>query len=555
MEETTDLIFTSRLYKYIKSSAVTNMTQAYVELITNCYDAYNKGDFDKKIINITANLDTRMFCVYDQAVGLTYDEMMKCFAQVGSYTSTTTSRGYFSRGAKDISAIGDVRFRSIKNNKISEIILTTNDTVITKRKDEDVNDDDRDDLDIYGNGLWVCITLKSGISLPTVEELENTKNYYSLRDIFADTDVSIHLKVIKESNIVYNSNITYTNPAVKKLLIHEEYEVEGYEGVKSTFKLEYLEEPGNINDHGSFMSHGILVSSNNAIHEISTLYNDIRSHPYIGHLRGRIDCPYINELMYKFDEDPNQPNNPFPIIDHSRLNGLDRSHPFTKALFRIPHKQILLVLQDLYSDGVLNEDFSDNLMSLFKNVELFGENFFKEMVQAVYNYKIIDTEKTNAYLLKKVSSGIITSIDKNSKYHFDETFIKESSKSNIKSLAPKLNILFTERDFLKNSYYIYRINNDIYLEINLNDYLVSRYIQRDNFNKIQFTEVNGASMLLISVISEALSRESIREKEENLDKTYGIDELFNEFEKIRSTLIPKLYDLIVADNMKNLTFK
>ena len=44
--ETQPLIFTTRLYKYIKSSAVVSVIQACVELITNSDDAYKKQNHE-----------------------------------------------------------------------------------------------------------------------------------------------------------------------------------------------------------------------------------------------------------------------------------------------------------------------------------------------------------------------------------------------------------------------------------------------------------------------------------------------------------------------------
>ena len=51
--------------------------------------------------------------------------MEKNFLTVGNYTSSSDSRGFFSRGAKDVSNIGNVIFESIKDNKYSKIEINT----------------------------------------------------------------------------------------------------------------------------------------------------------------------------------------------------------------------------------------------------------------------------------------------------------------------------------------------------------------------------------------------------------------------------------------------
>ena len=111
-----------RAYNFMKSTAITNITDALVELLTNSDDAYqkNKELFTAPyLIDIEVNYDgidsehCGSIYVRDQATGLTADSMYKCFTIVGEYNSDKKARGFFSRGAKDISALGDVIFESI----------------------------------------------------------------------------------------------------------------------------------------------------------------------------------------------------------------------------------------------------------------------------------------------------------------------------------------------------------------------------------------------------------------------------------------------------------
>ena len=108
--------FNERAYKFIRGSAVSQIIDALIELITNSDDAYDKGKIKNKDIHIHLNYRGQLI-VTDQAIGLTSDQMRKCFLQVGNFTSTNDNRGFFSRGAKDISALGDIYFESIKDNK------------------------------------------------------------------------------------------------------------------------------------------------------------------------------------------------------------------------------------------------------------------------------------------------------------------------------------------------------------------------------------------------------------------------------------------------------
>ena len=117
--------FNERAYKFIRGSAVNHIIDAIVELITNADDAYDKGNILKKKINIHIDYNG-LLKVTDQALGLNSESMKKCFLQVGNYTSQENNRGFFSRGAKDISSLGNVYFESIKDDKYSKLLLDKN---------------------------------------------------------------------------------------------------------------------------------------------------------------------------------------------------------------------------------------------------------------------------------------------------------------------------------------------------------------------------------------------------------------------------------------------
>jgi len=103
-----------RAYKFIRGSAINSIIDIFVELITNSDDAYDKGNIKEKIIDIELNYNG-ILTIRDQAIGLYGGEMEKCFLQIGNFTSVENNRGFFSRGAKDICALGNIKFESIKN--------------------------------------------------------------------------------------------------------------------------------------------------------------------------------------------------------------------------------------------------------------------------------------------------------------------------------------------------------------------------------------------------------------------------------------------------------
>ena len=555
------LILTNRLYRYIKSSAVVGLIQAGVELVTNSHDAYVKSTLPSPWeIDIIVNYKNRELIVFDQAVGLTGEEMITNFGQVGNYTSQIQARGYFSRGAKDISAIGNVDFIGIKDDKISNVSLSTTDMFSVHYKDRELTSDERNEYGVKKNGLYVKLHVKESIIFPGFEEMSSISKYFSMRDIFADPNIYANIKVIAENGAtLYNDRLIYNPPRVKETLIDNEFKVDGYAGVTATFKLYLLETPVPDTISEKYQEHGVVISSSNAIHEVSTFYNDINGHPYIRHITGRLECKYINQLMYDFDANPDDVGNPFPILDHSRLKGLNRSHPFTKALFRLPHHQMKYVLQELNSRGLSDNQLTHDLSSIFNDLNVFGESFFKEILDSLGCYVKTTDSRTVGYLTKK--SVNITSSDEKATFNFKNPDMLSNGNGNIVVNNPTLNIIFTEKDYMEFPYYIYRIDNSITLEININDFLVSKCITKnqENSGKITFTNRAGAEMLLIEIVSEALSREAIKGKQSTATPdTQTISEkssepVFKELEKLKNLLVPTLYKIISTESMETVS--
>lgn len=554
------LVLTNRLYRYIKSSAIVGLIQACVELVTNSHDAYIKSNLSSPYqIDIIVDYKDRKLIVYDQAIGLSGDDMVKNFGQVGDYTSNIQARGYFSRGAKDISAIGNVVFVGIKDDHISEVRLSTTDVFSIIYKDRLVTDDDRNAYNIQKNGLFVELIVKDSIKFPEIDEIKHISKYFSMRDIFADVKVNANIQIINElGKPIHNDRLTYIFPEVTETLIDNEYKVEGYSGIRARFKLYLLKEPINDQISEKYQEYGVLISSGNAIHEVSTLYNDIAGHPYIRHVIGRIECSHINQLMYDFEKNPDDILNPFPILDHSRLKGLNRTHPFTKALLRLPHHQLKYVLQELNSRGVSDTELTNDLSSIFSDLNVYGESFFKEILDTLGNYVQVSNSRVIGYLTKKSSN--ITTSDSEATFNFKDPNMFSSEEGNIIVNNPTLNIIFTEKDYMEFPYYIYRIDNAITLEINIKDFLVNKCIQKDDNGKIIFSNRSGAEILLIEIVSEALAREVIKGKQaisasdsSNLS-TKPSEPVFQELEKLKNMLVPNLYKIISTDNMNTLSF-
>ena len=547
-----NLNYTSRFYRYVKASAITGVAPAIVELVTNSDDAYKRSSLDPEYpIGVEISYKDRTVVVYDNATGLTFERMLECFGQVGDYTSSKDARGYFSRGSKDITAIGVAHFTSIHDGKLSQITLSTDDVLTVVRKEDIPSDEDRVLYHIPVNGLHVKIDLKLSIQIPGIEELNKMASYYSMREIYADFNNNITITVFEPNDgiPVYNNRISYTYPEVEKLLTEEEYTVDGYEGVSAKFSISLLSEPADTSVETNHIEYGILISSGNAIHEVSTLSGDIRYHPMMSSLTGSLTCSYINDLMYDFDQNGESTKNPFPIIDHSRTYGLNKKHPFVKALFKRPLSIIRFILQDLYENRLNDNTMSSDITELFSDLRIFGETVLIDMIEEVYPYRKID--RVGQYeIIKRQDDRVITSNDK-AEYNFQAMNLKDiqEQKGSLRGHAPNFNIRFVDDIQLTNMYRIYRMNNTINLEINSNDFLVSKYVEKKEEDVFSITHTVELGMLLISIISEGLSRQILIEKELTMNGEVTVHSTFNDMDKYKNLLIPKLYEIIVLKNM------
>ena len=99
-----------------------------------------------------------------------------------------------------------------------------------------------------------------------------------------------------------------------------------------------------------FCDWGIIITSGKIIHDITVINEQFKFNPYIKSLCGIINCNYINTLLIDFDKNGPSKLNPFPVLDPSRISGLNLDHPIMKELLKIPQDRLDLVLQELEID-------------------------------------------------------------------------------------------------------------------------------------------------------------------------------------------------------------
>ena len=388
-----------RVYKYIRQFTIKSTEDALIELITNCNDAYRKrGGDELKPISIEYT-SPNIIRVCDQAIGLTSVEMQKCFLQVGKYTNSEDGRGFFSRGAKDISAIGDIYFDSIKGGLYSQCFLNSDAYGSLTVADTPVTDEVRQKLGIAENGLSVTIKLLPNfvVSNPS-DEAESISKLAVLRDIVMDPKIVLTYSHLTSSGTkLFQRQLLFDYPT-SDLVLDLTYSVPGYDGINARFVVKKsrssIPQPKKENE----MIFGFLLKDKTSIYEISTIDSRFRWNPYMNWVFGYLECDYIHQLLIDYDRHGSTTQNPMPVIDPSRLTGLNKEHPFVKALLSIPNVRLDQILVEL------NQQLSQKSISLREVNQLLDE-------LAKYGLNIIEEEEIQVSFTPNYESQLAKAIE------------------------------------------------------------------------------------------------------------------------------------------------
>lgn len=361
-----------RAYKFIRAQAMKTIADGLVEIITNCVDAYRKSTHEHYYVDVISEWDSvdhvQKITVKDYALGMDADRMQKCFLQVGAFTNEVGSRGFFSRGAKDICALGNVQFHSIKNNHYSKVILTNEARGAVEIVNVPVTPDVISTMGVPWNVNATVVMIDIDHQYASITQhkfLTDMVSHFALRDIFSSSHITVNYCVLENGSQKHFQRLQWVEPQGTQIL-DSEFKVEGYKGIVAKLKLFKSEKP-LLRD---IKQCGFLVRSSESVFCHTWLDMEIWADPMIEYVYGYVQCDYIKDLMYAFDDNGANPANPFLILDHSR-GGLIDSHPFTKALFKYPILKVKEVLADLDESGDCKRLTMDDLTELLDQFDAF----------------------------------------------------------------------------------------------------------------------------------------------------------------------------------------
>lgn len=549
MSELNFINISERAYKYIRQFTIKSLDDALVELITNSVDAYRKTTYTEKNIFIDIHNNGQIVKVCDRAIGLSSDKMKTCLLQVGNYTAENTSRGFFSRGAKDISAIGDVYFNAIKDDKYSQCVINTDAYGALLIESIDATQEIRDTINIPSphNGMEVTIKLLPNFYAGNIDQLYSTLcNLAVLRDINTDNHIKLYLRVFDNNKAqMFNKQITYNYPEAM-VLLDLEYNVPNYPDVKARLVVKKASLPIHQPRKESEMEFGFIVKDDTTIYEVNTIDDKYRWNPYMNYLYGYLYCTSIKKYLTDFDINGATEKNPYPIIDPSRLSGLNKMHPLIKNLLSIPLVRIDFILRELNgviaSKSVALTDIND----LLEELTNMGLDLLKET-----DVHINFTPSYDQKLLKAIENDRSNYVQAEMTYPMTGNYsVEEIELDNY----VKEQIL----DFSGDSFYVLNNNKEL---VQINSYAEGEFQDPINILKL-INETNPIEMdkypylYTINPTTKELIKLYIFQKgfmgDSNLEKNIKVSQKLINITFINDINIPQRY---VIDNTNGITIK
>jgi hypothetical protein len=418
-----DINLDERYFQFNRSFAVRDVFDALVELVTNSDDSYHRLYEDKKrredggaiLIEICAQRKglPSFVIVHDKAEGLTMQEIIENFGDIGKRKSKSGDRGFMGRGAKDCTALGKMTIESIKEEKYYKCELTTKPQLIPLINKKHASKEVRKALKIEkNNGTVITLEINPEHKIPRIDTIiRDLPWHYAIRDVLSEHS---HTKVlIKNLNTPRSKpeKIVYRQPD-GDLVCNEKFEVPGYKDALATLKIWRAPETFDDPPDKSFRKSGILTKGKRAIHECSLLYPGFEKDQYALKYFGRLECDHIDKLLDEYDQrresgEPHPSENPTLLIDPNRQAGLIDEHPFTKALFQIPSERLKALIDKdkaksrTDSSEVISKETKNRLNDLAKAASKFltqqiedleelaegddvDENFFRKKGVLIY---------------------------------------------------------------------------------------------------------------------------------------------------------------------------
>lgn len=349
--EPLDLRLSHRYFQFNRSHAIRDVFDALVELITNADDSYHRLFRDGKrpedggpvLIEYLAGKHPTIR-LYDRAEGMTLQGMYQKLGDVGTRRSGEGDRGFMARGAKDCTELGTLIFESIREDRVYKCELTRKPQFVPLLNGDKATQSIRQQLRIRrGNGTVVTLALGTDQVFPRFDKLARELPWHvALRDVLAE-QFPTHVMLRNLNRVGEDAERVIFHKPAGDMIYDEPYQVPGYD-IQARLKIWRAPEP--LDDPNErFRRSGFLIKGERAIHECTLFSQEFERDPLAKKYFGRVECGAIDVLLREYDQrrekdEAQSAENPTLLIDPNRQHGLNREHPFTKALFLVPAERL-----------------------------------------------------------------------------------------------------------------------------------------------------------------------------------------------------------------------
>jgi hypothetical protein len=267
--------------------------------------------------------------------------------------------------------------------------------------------------------------------------------HFALRDIMAENSKS-EIKFRDLNSKEKPKKLVYYEPQ-GELVVKEEYSVPGYPDAKARLIIYKSAEP--LNDlSDKFRKSGIIIKGKRGIHECSLLQPSFESDSLGKKYFGRIECEHIDYLMDEYDKrlsnrEAPSIENPCLVIDPNRRYGLDREHPFTKALLEVPTQRLKELIDkerasvEKSKEDIIDEELKKKFDKLAKAASKYLNQQIDDLDEAATD-KEIDEEsfaKRGVLIFPTYANIAINNIRTFGLYVDRKVFNKEDAEVSLKS--------------------------------------------------------------------------------------------------------------------------
>jgi hypothetical protein len=375
-------------YFYARGFTITSYILALIELIFNSVDSYSRLIDDLTIerkINIQISKDTLI--IQDYAEGMTAESVRNNFLMIGGepIAGDNEVRGFFKRGAKDITNIGSITLRTTSRvTNLTTLVIINQDLSFEFLEENADNSNGQHEI---GSTVTVHMTPVFQVSLDTDAHIQAIKQecnqHTSLRLILNDSRNDIYLKV---ADCPFE-RLQYQFPPDEKMVYRLTYEVPNYPGINATYTI-YKVTPSVSTDTVTIAypeyRNLVVDKTRNIVYATTSFKSYLESHDQLQYFYGVLDCPFITTLLHSWRYDSGDPQNPILIVDPSRINGLSIDHPFITELYSIAALKFEILLQKSFLTSLNTTISEENILQLTENLSEIGTTVVQSNQDLMY---------------------------------------------------------------------------------------------------------------------------------------------------------------------------